>query len=110
LSQASEAGYPDCSSFIQGGQGEGGGRRFEVVINEVLLVGNPYAIAVARDSTERLFMEERIRQDLLEKETMLREIHHRVKNNFQLMKSLLALEASTIEDEKARLPLLESEN
>jgi two-component sensor histidine kinase len=110
LSQASEAGYPDCTSFIQKGQGESGARRFEVVVNEVIVVGNPYAIAVARDSTERLFMEERIRQDLLEKETMLREIHHRVKNNFQLMKSLLALEASTIEDEKVRLPLLESEN
>jgi Signal transduction histidine kinase len=129
LSEASGAGYPacleycgrqedpcepepgsSCSSFIQGGEGQGGGRRFEVVVNEVVVSDCRYAIAVARDSTERLLMEERIQKDLVEKETMLREIHHRVKNNFQLMKSLLALEAASIEDERARLPLLESEN
>jgi two-component sensor histidine kinase len=124
MGAANEAGYPAClereeggiekddvcSSFIQEGSSPDGARRFEVVINEVLVAGSRYAIAVARDSTERLLMEERIRRDLLEKETMLREIHHRVKNNFQLMKSLLSLAAYSIEDEKARLPLLESEN
>jgi two-component system, sensor histidine kinase PdtaS len=126
LSQASEAGYPDClegaglsleacpggscSSFIQAGSGKESGRRFEVIVNEVLVSDKLFAIAIARDSTERLLMEERIQKDLVEKETMLREIHHRVKNNFQLMKSLLALEASSIDDERARLPLLESEN
>lgn len=102
------AGTRGC--FIHSGSGDMAGHRFEVVVNEEEVAGNPYAIAVARDETERILMEERIRKDLLEKEAMLREIHHRVKNNFQIMKSMLALEASTIEDETARLPLIESEN
>lgn len=47
---------------------------------------------------------------LKEKEALLREVHHRVKNNFQVTASLLSLQAGSVDDERARAALLDSEN
>ncbi|MBN2201125.1 PAS domain S-box protein [bacterium] len=54
----------------------------------------PYTIAVAQDITSRKRMEDRIRTDIREKNTLLQEVHHRVKNNMQIIVSLLNLQAS----------------
>jgi len=51
-------------------------------------------LTVAENITERKEAEIRIRDSLHEKETLLREIHHRVKNNMQLVSSLLAIKAA----------------
>lgn len=58
-------------------------------------------IIVTSDISERKKAEERIRASLEEKEILLREIHHRVKNNLQTISSLLRLQAGYIEDKKA---------
>lgn len=42
-----------------------------------------------------------ISKTLKEKELLVREVHHRVKNNFQIVSSLLELQSKGIEDEKA---------
>ena len=48
----------------------------------------------------------RLRAALQEKELLLREIHHRIKNNIQIIVSLLRLQASRLEDDKAKEALL----
>jgi PAS domain S-box-containing protein len=65
---------------------------------------------IARDITEHKLADEKIRRTLQEKEVMLNEIHHRVKNNLQVVSSLLSLQANEVHDPVARRMFTDSQN
>jgi PAS domain S-box-containing protein len=67
-------------------------------------------ITVIRDITERKRTEEQLKASLKEKEMLLKEIHHRVKNNFQIITSMLSLQESNIKDEESLKLLREPKN
>lgn len=59
--------------------------------------GNPkYFISVIEDISDRQRSQEQIRASLREKEVLLKEVYHRVKNNFQVISSLLSLQSEYI--------------
>lgn len=72
---------------------------------------NPnYFVAVFEDITERKEYERQLEESITEKEVLLKEVHHRVKNNMQVISSILNLQSSYISDESALGILRESQD
>jgi PAS domain S-box-containing protein len=65
---------------------------------------------IAHNITEKRFVQQRMEQSLKEKEILLKEVHHRVKNNMQVVSSILNLQSSYVSDEYALTLLKESQN
>ncbi len=65
---------------------------------------------IAHNITDKVKIQERLRKNISEKETLLKEIHHRVKNNLQIISSMLSLQSRNILDEGTKRVLLDSQN
>jgi PAS domain S-box-containing protein len=68
------------------------------------------ALATFVDVTEAHTASQAVKKALWSKDAMLREIHHRVKNNMQVISSLLRLQSRRLQDAKAASVFLECEN
>ena len=66
-------------------------------------------IEAYRNDQRRKLAEKKIEESLKEKETLLKEIHHRVKNNMQIISSLLNLQTQNIEDKKYKDIFIDSQ-
>lgn len=85
-----------------------------VAMNSVAIVGDGGKpggfIGTIYDLTDRIRSEEVLRTALREKEVLLKEIHHRVKNNLQVISSLLDMRTDSVVDEGSRDLLRESQH
>jgi PAS domain S-box-containing protein len=82
----------------------------EILMNSWNRDGEQFCTAFIRDITLRKVVEGKIKSSLKEKEILLKEIHHRVKNNMQIISSLISLQSDYAEDENTIKMFEDSKN
>ena len=88
-------------------------RYFEISLNIAQMssdADNYEIFLIYNDVTERVNTEQQIIASLHEKELLLKEVHHRVKNNLQIVSGILKLQSLRIEDPRAKEIIQECDN
>ncbi len=97
-----ESGEKEFSHYeFQGVRKDGSLIHVEVLGSRIDYQGKPAIQGSILDVTERRKAEDRLQASLREKEILLQEIHHRVKNNMQVISSLLNLQSKHLSDPAA---------
>lgn len=82
-----------------------------LIVTGVLLVVSIYLLIQSyRNKRKVTSMNRNLKAALVDKETLLKEVHHRVKNNLQMVSSLLELQARDIKDPELKQALQESQS
>lgn len=107
--RAIETGEPQPPFELQLRRGDG--EIIWVEVNEAPVVKDGHTVSIAgslTDITKRKKAQEKIKESLKEKETLLAEIHHRVKNNLAVVASLMQLQAMESSSDELKGQLIES--
>ena len=90
---------------------DGSVRDVEVFSSRIMVQGKDLLHSIIHDITDRKRAEEAITASLREKEVLLKEVHHRVKNNLQVISSLMSLQSGHIKkSEDAQAALFDMQN
>lgn len=93
---------------LAGRRADGSEFPVEIGLNPIDTPSGPMSLASIVDISERLRTQQRLQDALRDKTTLLNEVHHRVKNNLQVITSLLNLQAAHAADPQLREILAES--
>jgi two-component sensor histidine kinase len=80
------------------------------ILFSVYLLGGVFGKVLVKTHYNLYRSKIEVEQQVREKETLLKEVHHRVKNNLQTVSSLLSLQARTMKDEEMKSMIKSSQN
>ncbi|MBA2611860.1 MAG: PAS domain S-box protein [Bacteroidetes bacterium] len=83
----------------------------DIFLNPIMENGKILEVSgIAHNITDKKIDQQRVEQSLKEKDVLLKEVHHRVKNNMQIISSILNLQSSYVTDNYTLALLKESQN
>ncbi len=82
----------------------------EVTSLPIYYQGKPAMMVVFNDITDQKLAEENLRLMLSQKEILMKELQHRIKNNLNIVSSLLGLEMRKLPDEKTKQVFVSAQN